>query len=389
MFDNNNILLLFPIVFLYFTYRYWSNKMYWPMSLFYAIGGLFGFLLTQQEYFVFSINFGHQEISIAATLYLIFCCSILFEPIRKNKIDYNFLGVVNFSNLKICINIFIFVSLLYSIAVYPYMDIAASAADAMAYHDEIIEDGGLDISNNNPILEKLFSFQEMLRPIFTFFFCYILSDTRFSIKYKVLFGACCIFPTLMSSFASSHRNIAIFALIDFLLCFYLFYQRYSKNIRKSVIVVCSIFGVAVLIIVLFFALVRFTDTTGGDLAAYSLYRYAGEPVVNFNTMLWNTNDYLYGNKCFTTIREFLNFDVVSSGSQREYYYNLDYVIYCFYTSVGNFYMDFGFWGGIVLSAIIAYLFHIIINKKFTVNTITRFLTLLSRLEIIFAKKARI
>ena len=346
--------------------------MYWPMTIFYAIGGLFGFLLTQLEFFPYSGNFGRQEVSFSASVYLLSCFLLLFEPIRRNSLGYTFEGIVDVHKIRNYCNFYIVVSILYGITIFPYINIAATAIDAIAYHDEILENGGLDISGGSSSLFKIFSFQEMLRPIFIFFFCYIISDRRFSYIYRSLLGACCIIPTLMHSFAASQRNTAIFSFIDLFLCFLLFSPQYSKQIRKMVIYVGIVMGAFVALIVIVFAILRFSDSAGGDLATYSLYRYAGEPVVNFNTMLWGNGELLYGDKSFNTFRAFLGFDVTDPGIQRDYYSGLNYTIYYFYSIVGNFYMDFGFWGGILLSLLVAFSFNLTINKFFKFNTITRF-----------------
>lgn len=373
MIESYYILLLFPAVFIYLTYSNRSNKMYWPMTLFYAIGGLFGFLLTQLDLFPNSVNYGRQGVSLFASIYLLSCFILLFEPIRGNAIGYNYEGRVNIHNIRVFCNIFIVISILYVIAIYPYINVAVNAFDAMAYHNEILENGGLDISGGSSALFKIFSFQEMLRPIFTFLFCQIISDNRFSIKYKILLGASCIIPTLMHSFAASLRNIAIFSIIDFLLCFLLFFPLYSKHARKAVVFVGSAIGAIVAFIVITFTILRFSDSTASDIATYSLYRYAGEPIVNFNTMLWDNGEYLYGDKSFNTVRAILGFDVTEQSMQREYYSGLNYVIYCFYSIVGNFYMDFGFWGGIGFTLLIALIFNLILNKRLKHNTITRYM----------------
>ena len=260
--------------------------MYWPMALFYSIGGLFAFLLTLQNLYKDSVNFGFQEISFSATIYYIFCVFLLFEPIRREKSNYEYDGKIDSKNLRLLCILFIIVSFFYTIAIIPFVNVAFNTLDAVAYHNDMLEQGGVDIAHGNLLLTKIFFFQEILRPIFIFLACYILCDNRFSNKFKFVLCTCCIIPTILDSMASSSRNTMFFCLIDFFIGFLLFYQKYSKNIKRNVIIISSILGVIVAIIVVVFAFMRFSDTVEGNIVSYSLYRYAGEPIVNFNTMLW-------------------------------------------------------------------------------------------------------
>lgn len=375
MFNSNYILLLVPLVFLFCSFKKRNNKMYWSMTLFYSIGGLFAFLLTQQDFFYESVNSGHQNVSFSATIYYICCMSLLFEPIRRERSGYVYCGKVSSNNLKNFCLLFIIISVMYTVAIIPYVNGAFNAIDAVAYHDEMLEQGGVDVAHGNPILVKVFAFQEMLRPVFTFLTCYILCDNRFNSKFKITLCACCVIPTILDSMASSSRNAMVFFFLDFLLCFMLFHHRYTEKIKRIVLLMCSVLGAIMVAIVIVFAIARFSDSIEGDIASYSLYRYAGEPLVNFNTMLWDNGHLLYGNKSFTTIRSLLGLNIVDPSMQRQYYSGLPYVIYCFYSIVGNFYMDFGFWGGVILCGLIGLMFYLFITHIIRKNTITRLLVI--------------
>lgn len=375
MIDANYILLLVPLVLGWFMYINRCNKMYVAMASFYTIGGISAFLLTQQDFFVYSVNYGYQAVSFPATIYFIFCVVLLFEPIRLEKKKYVYSGEINLSGLKILCISFIIISIFYTIEIIPFVHFAFNVLDASDYHNEMLEQGGVgvDLSHGSVLLMKIFALQKMSRPIFVFLTCYIFSDKRFSGSFKRILCICCIVPTILDSIASSSRNTIVFAFVDFVLCFLLFYKIYSDKVKKNVVFVSLILAVFVIAIVFAFAVARFSDSDAGDITNYSLYRYAGEPIVNFNTMLWENGTLLYGNKSFTTLRAFLGYDVVNTSIQREYYSGLPYVIYCFYSIVGNFYMDFGFWGGIVICGCIGWLFYFVLNKIFVTNSITRYL----------------
>ena len=111
--------------------------------------------------------------------------SLLFEPIRRERSGYVYCGKVSSNNLKNFCLLFIIISVMYTVAIIPYVNGAFNAIDAVAYHDEMLEQGGVDVAHGNPILVKVFAFQEMLRPVFTFLTCYILCDNRFNSKFKI------------------------------------------------------------------------------------------------------------------------------------------------------------------------------------------------------------
>lgn len=367
-------LLLLPIGFFYLAYKNKNNKLFLVLSCFYGIGGIFAYILTLQPLFKVSSNFGFQDFSLWANIYLFICCYILFYPIIKEKSNYGIVGKINSDNLKLICKIYIFISLLYCIFIFPHIEVALNVVDAAAFHNEMLEDG-LDISGGSAILEKLFSFQEHLRPLGIFLFCYILGHLKNNNGLKYTYAIFCILPPMLESLATSHRNVVVFMLIDFFLSFVVFYSYYTNKIKKIVTLISLVIGIFTVCIVVVFALIRFSDTAVGDMVSYSLYRYIGEPFVDFNTMLWQTDKLLYGNKSFTTLLQYLGFDYVPVNEQREYYIGLPYIISFFYTAIGNFYMDFGCWGAIIICIIISSFFYLLLNKRLKYNSLTRVLIL--------------
>lgn len=368
------ILLILSLVFFYLAYHFRANRLALMLLVFYGIGSLAGYVMTQHSLFPCTGNSGHQDISIYATVYIFIGCMILFYPILSEKNQYKIEGAINFTNYKRIAYIFIIISFLYCIYVLPYISLALNAIDFVAYKNDVLESGGLDVSGGNVFLEKLFSFQIILRPFITFLFCYSLAKVKGNKTFKVVLGIMALLPAILHSLAAAHRNISVFALLDFLICFMLFYDDYSEKVRRIFYTIALVVGSSVIVIVVVFAIFRFADVDSGYVE-YSLYRYMGEPFVNFNTMLWGTDKLLDGNKSFPIIRQYLGMSYIDPSIIREELSNLPYYIYYFYSIIGNFYMDFGPVVAILMLVVIACFFNYLFKTKFKLNTLTRYLLL--------------
>ena len=71
-------LLFLSLFFGVLAYYYRKKKLFFSVVMFYGIGSLWGFLMTLNDYYSLSLNFGYQSISYTATLFLSVCCLILF-----------------------------------------------------------------------------------------------------------------------------------------------------------------------------------------------------------------------------------------------------------------------------------------------------------------------
>ena len=368
-------LLFVSVIFFVFAYKYRRNILALILFVFYGIGVLSGHILTTLPLYVRSGNSGYQDISWSASLYLLFSFIILFYPIYNIKeFKFSIVDNININHFVSISIILISFSVIFSICVIPYMSMALNTLDFVGYKDDVMSNGGLDLSYGNSILEKITKFQIIFRPYITFMFYFSLARIKNHRNLKILLGMASIFPPVLHTLGAAHRNILVFSLVDSIVCFLLFYKEYSKKIQRIFVIIFAIIGAFVGLIVVVFAILRFSDN-GSDFVEYSLYRYLGEPFVDFNTMIWGTDYLLYGNKSFPFVRDFLGLPYIDPLDIRTELSNTPYIIYYFYSIVGNFYMDFGPYITLCLIILIAFFFNYLIKKVYNRNTMSRMLLL--------------
>ena len=360
------ILLLLPLAFSMMIYRNKENKIVKPVLYFYLIGSCFAVLMTLNSFFKDSMNYGFQSPSIVATLFLILCNYILCLPLTTPRyINASF--SINRLNFTIVSYFFIVISLLYCIASIPFIMSSFNSSDFSAYKADVLQNG-LNLADGNPILSVLFKIQLISRPIITFMFCYAIAFKPCSKRIIIALAIISILPPFFHSLAAAHRNIIVFAVFDFILCYTIFKNQFSKHINKIFYTIGLVVILAMLFIVLYFAFLRFGGRENGFLI-FMFERYWGEPFVDFNTMLWGNEQYLYGNKCFPLVRQLLGLDFIDPKTIRETTSFLKYENYYFYSSIGNLYMDFGPWGTLFLCIICVYVFMKLLKrvkrKRFT------------------------
>lgn len=371
-------LIIIPLVLLGMLVVKETNVLTKLLSLFYSVGAILGIIMCNHPLFKTSGNSGYQPLNILASIYLLVGIFILFYPIIVAKNDPSpQIASINVKNFKILSCFLITISTIYCLFCFPYITKSINAIDFVAYKDEIMEEGGLDISGGNPVLEKLFYFQILLRSYIVFFFCYSLAYIKGVRILKILLGLMSFLPALLHSLAAAHRNIIVFIVFYFIVGFVLFYKRYSSKTKRSFLLAFVLLSSIVVTITVYYAFLRFSGHNSGidSFVEYSLLRYAGEPFVNFHTMMWGNDDLLYGNKCFPEVRSLLGMSYIPPGSIREVMSSSRYIIYYFYGIIGNFYMDFGPIGTMVLLIIISFIFCRLINHILKINSITRLLIL--------------
>lgn len=353
-------ILILPLVFIILAYRHRANILAVSLYGFYALGSLTGYLLTQQELYPDMDNSGYQPISWEACAYLLVGCLILFYPVTSQRSPGVISAKVNCGSFSVLTYLFIITSLIFIIFAFPATFNTMNAADFVAVKDDVM-DHGLKLSDIS-IVETIISYQILLRPFFTFLFIYALCRIEGYRKMKILLAISVFLPPLMHSMAAAHRNIAVFAFVDIAVAFLMFYKTLPAKIRKAFIVGLSVVGGAILLITVLFAVLRFTD--GSEYVEYSLYRYLGEPFVDFNTLLWNTDVYTDGHKSFDYVRSLLGMSYYEDNVAIRETFNAPYPVSFFYSIIGAFYMDFGPYIAMLLLIIICVVFTWLLKMVF-------------------------
>lgn len=361
-------ILLISIFFLLFAWHYKrkNNQIVSFVILFYAIAVFLGFLMTLHPMFKIS-GFDTKDIRIMPCAYLLCSSLILFLPLSKLSPSNNKTININTKRFILLCKFIIVISIATSILYLPHIGDAMNSLDFNEYKADIMEEG-LNISNNNFFYEKALHLQGLFTPIIPFFTFYLLASIKNHSKLKILMLISMILPVILQAFAMAHRHILVYTMINILIANILFSGSLSKKIRKIIYLWTGIIIGATAFIVILFAFLRFDDGTN-NIVTYSLLRYLGEPFVNFNTMLWDNDYYLYGNKSFPLFREILGFNTISINDIRDYAgQHVNYIPYYFYSIIGNFCMDFNPFIAFLLLSLVAYIFYYLINKKYKNNS---------------------
>lgn len=346
-------ILILPAVFAFLAYRNRHNLLACSLYAFYTLGSFTGYVLTQQSLYPDMENSGYQPISWQACLYLLVGCLILFYPVTSQTPPGIISSKVNDRNFSILAYIFIFISFIFiGLAIPKVSNVMNNVVDFTAIKEDVMDEGFhlSDIS----IVESLIANQIILRPFFAFLFMYALCRIDGYRNMKICLGIAVFVTPLVHATAAAHRNIAVFAFLDVAVAFLVFYKTFPKKIRKTFIIGLGAVGGAVLLITVLFAVFRFTD--GREYVEYSLYRYLGEPFVDFNTLLWNTDTYTNGHKSFDYVRSLLGMSYYENNVAMRDSFNAPYPVYYFYSIIGSFYMDFGPSMTMILLAAISIIF---------------------------------
>lgn len=354
-------ILILAALFVLMAYINRRNMIACLLYAFYALGSFTGYVLTQHELYPEMENSGYQPISWQACLYLFVGCLILFYPVTSQKAPGVISSKVNVNNFVIISYIFIALSFVFiAFAIPRASNIMNDVVDFVAIKEDVM-DNGFRLSDIS-IVETLFSYQMMLRPFFTFLFMYALCRIDGHKKMKIVLALSICLTPLLHSMAAAHRNIAVYAFFDIAIAFLFFYKSFSKKLRKYFVVSLGIIGSAVLLITISFAVFRFT--AGQEYVEYSLYRYLGEPFVDFNTLLWNTDTFTNGHKSFDYIRALLGMSHYEDNVAIRETFNAPYPVYFFYSIIGSFYMDFGPYITMVLILMISVFFTWLLKSVF-------------------------
>lgn len=356
------ILLLIPACFVYIAYRNKTNVLLCAVLLFYAIGATVGFVQTIHSEFIYSQNYGHQNIALMPTVYLIIACLLSFAPLFKaEEIRLNSL-IVPIKPFRYMV-LFVFVlAVAYSIALIPQISVSLNAVDFSEYKAEVMEKGGVDVTGGSVILKRFFYLYNVLKPFLSFLFCYSLAKFAKEKKYNILLGFATLVPPFLNSLAAGHRNVVVYLMFEIAIAYLFFKDEYDNKTIKVFKILAIISGTVMAIIVVGFAILRFSDD-GSAFFEYNMLRYLGEPFVNFNTMLWGTDYFMDGNKCFPWIRDFLGYSIVDDADIHAHFSGANYVTYYFYGFVGNVYMDFGPYLSMLIIAFISLIFYYLIYRS--------------------------
>lgn len=301
-------------------------------------------------------------------IYLFVCICICIWPFIKfsNKLSLIKVDVVANMKiieqfLKICLPFIVwgFVTLLIQVATVN----TGALADAYADTSE-----GIDAFANVNWLGKkcivLIALLSYLWPIF--FFCCISNKSSKKIAAIPLIASFC---SILISYACGAR-VGIFRSGLFFLIVYLIFKNSMGKALVKRINLYLIVGVGIVVLTLALITISRFGESDEDIMSW-IAMYAGEGPLRFSEYAWNLNVTSEGDTCFSFFKQMLGMDTFTSNIDRRNHYALVLKIptTIFYTFVGDWYIDLGFFPTLILCLCISYVLYKILKKITTRGTI--------------------
>lgn len=353
--SNDGLLNLVLVVLLYLATLLWMYVRH-PKALI----GLFGIGLYVASGFcalvyfeIFGGKWLYTKLPLGVLVYLWAASVAMLSPLFRIRDDeIRTIAVFREDRLCFCLWILAAIVLFTNVSVLPQLLTGVKAA-WQGYAQEIYD---LRRSGNMAKVGFSFSFRSacftlagMFSELVVFFFFWALSGQP-KRRLSMLLGVCSLFPAL-ASFASAGRNGLVAFGMNIVCLWLLFRNLMSRKIRHAI----SMAGVLVLsatvtgIVVV--TLARF-GTRGSSGVWESVFRYAGQPMLNFAFWVPEANGISCGDNTFPAIRMGLGLShIMNRDGYRAVWENtLGIPMNVFYTTVGDFVLDYGWLGTMAMMA---------------------------------------
>ena len=205
---------------------------------------------------------------------------------------------------------------------------------------------------------KFFFINLVFKNVLPILLFYSFTTRRIPVYVKIMLLFACIAPGF-NSVMSGSRFVIITDLI-YMIAVYLFFKPYFKTkINKRV----QFAGLYIFILFFIFTaaitLFRFQNSTGESSLSEWIFLYTSESFVNFSGDMWGINQYSNGDNSMHFFRDFFDISrVTDRDSFQSLYESLIKIrLNVYYTFIGDFYVDFGFFGTIFLIICLSFVFY--------------------------------
>ena len=308
------------------------------------------------------------DVSIWPFIFLFSCFFICLLPftktneatLEKKEFVYN-IKLFNITATLVALCAFEpFVEILYSIDQRGLVELGNAYAELTSGLTE-------SRSNFSSIGRILYSFEEYMKFItIPLFFTYLTIENKRKI---ILIGlGCAAFMPSLQNMVHGERYYVMITTFSFVFNFLMFKTRLSTEVKDKLIM----YGIATAIIlsVLFvsISITRFGKDSTYDQeygTAYQFIRYFGESYTRFNTEVWHLENFQNGT---FSLASFYNYFYGMDIDIEENNFKLGFVSNNFYTFIGDFFIDFGYYTLPIL-AILSFMFYRFINNRKTFITL--------------------
>lgn len=361
-------ILLYLSMFLY-NKRHYGNTMYTFIWLEYLIVSILSlYIWNSGIYYNSSGGFIKNNMNILPFLIIFSCTFLLLYPLKNIDINNTQTIKLNPKVLNIVNLIGIFIAIIFTFSLLPYLSIAMAQDAADTYDDLRMGEGLLPHS-----VELIGMIYSIFSPILILSFFYFLTEYKYkSISYIIILFIAAIVPGFIKSMCYASRGAIFFQFFNLIIGYILFKNCISKELKRKIYIILSS-------IVSFFGIIVFgisVARSGNDNAINEIFRYFGESFLNLNIIFWgNIKQPIGGERIFPYVIEFFHHIPPSTdtASTVAYYSMISGTpIELFKMIYGDFYVEFGF-VGMFIAIIILFILGTIICKKKTNRFLILFL----------------
>lgn len=360
------VYLLFAL-FLYLTYNYYKNngvKLFLYILVIYTVSAFCSVMYIHTDFFVIR-NKLQYEITYLPFLYWILAFWIVTSPIRTYDKLNNLSLCYSLSIVRyICIVGFL-LSLLPLLEMLPKVGTIFNASNLAVMmsdlHDDDDKDLGLSMIGN-------LCFQ-LLNYGYSLFLLCILPLFK-NLKENKFYLFCVFFVILTMNFCAiinSTRGILVETIINLGVLFVIYLPWLSPKERQKILKYLLGFLLSTFFIFALLTVMRnkiYVQSEESSTLSAFIFQYGGEGFINFNQYMDKIIHHTNGDFCFYTFKRMLGCDVPDT--YRGYLYTIeDYVgirLMIFYTFIGFFVIDIGYWGTLLFFLLISRIVKVPINK---------------------------
>ena len=335
----NALLYTITLLFFYIKYKFSMGVMVW---LLYTVSAWSSFLFIQQPGYLGTVHATEQTVFPCLYLYTVFMISMkpLFKINKIEKIDE--LNIFNSKLFKWIMIICTAVQLIFFIVDIPTMLNVLKSGSYMlsALRTSIYGDEGVSILTQNPWLNRIYLLFSGMRILATGMSVVAFLSFKDNRKLVNLFAISALLNNIRLIIVQVGRGEMVLVFLLYACIIYLMRDWLDQRKRRALIV----YGLPLVIVgIIFFWAISVSRF--GDRATFFIYKYLGEPINNFNGILFkNIKGTTNGRAYFSLFYRYL------SGESGAFTANDKWgIIYSltgirgdiFYTWVGGVIIEFG------------------------------------------------
>ncbi len=339
---------LFVITFIIYIFKRRKIILSTYMLMIYTITSL------SSIYYYYNTSKDYSHLELAPYLYLFILMYIGMYPILK--FDERNIAKINTNGVG---SFLVFLSVFYSLFVWEgtlenfFLAIKSSSISLNQIYDSSTSmDSGLSY-----IGKKINYITKISNDIIPFLFFYYLTQNNKN-KYVIIGLGVGLFSSILNGYANAERVILVRQFLN-MSVYYLLFKKYLSAKTNNYIKISSILFLSIFIIAL--ALIttsRFGNLNSDSTISSWITLYTGEGPLRFNTEMWNLTDFTYGKFSFETFRDALGLETYSTYQLKlsSLESKTGLMLNVFYTYIGDWFVDFGPYGTILLSLFVYLVF---------------------------------